>query len=74
MSNNTNNVHRKNRKLFEGPITSYQIDLTLDRIVGARPDKGSYTKIDTLLKPNTKLPQSLGAQRSSASTYRGVKY
>ena len=73
MSNN-NNVLRTNRQLFRGPITSYQIDLKLDKIVGARPDKGKYTTIDKLLKPSTKLPQSLGAQKTSANTYRGAKY
>lgn len=73
MSNN-NNVLRTNRQLFKGPITSYQIDLKLDRIVGARPDKGQYTKIDKLLKPSTKLQQSLGSQKSSQNTFRGAKY
>ena len=72
MSNN--NVLRTNRQLFKGPITSYQIDLKLDKITSARVDKGQYTKIDTLLKPSTKLKQSLGAQKSSANNYRGTKY
>ena len=69
-----NNVLRKNRYLFKGPITSYQTDLSLDRIVCPRVDKNKYTKIDTLLKPSTKLPKSLGAQKSTPNTYRGSKY
>jgi hypothetical protein len=68
-----NNVLRKNRILFQGPITSYQIDMKLDKITGARPDKGSYTTIDKLLKKDTTLPQSLGAQGGS-NKYRGAKY
>jgi hypothetical protein len=73
MSNN-NNVLRTNRQLFKGPITSYQIDLKLDRIVGSRADKGRYTKINTLLKPSTKIQKSLGAQKTTVNTYRGAKY
>jgi len=73
MSNN-NNVLRTNRQLFRGPITSYQIDLKLDKIVGSRADKGRYTKINTLLKPSTKLPKDLGARKTAGTTFRGAKY
>jgi len=69
-----NNILRKNRYLFNGPITSYQTDLKLDKIVSPRVDKGQYTKIDTLLKPDTRLKKSLGAQKSTSNTYRGAKY
>ena len=47
--------------------------MKLDKITGARPDKGSYTTIDKLLKKDTTLPQSLGAQGGS-NKYRGAKY